>query len=136
MSAFEDFVQLELPKRPYLNTDPPQETVMVRRGLGPRQLAGVQLTEGQVLAMIGGQIVGTTLGSLGGAIKKYVQVFGSPQFTWIVNHALNSQNAIIQAFNTANEVILPDEIQIVDANNIELTFNTPQAGTVRVIFLD
>ena len=64
MSAFEDFVQFELPKRPYLQTDVAQETVMVRRGPGPRQLAGVSITEGQIVSMVGGVIVGVTAAAL------------------------------------------------------------------------
>lgn len=58
MSAFEDFVQLELPKRPYTEDDPNPESVYVRRGPGPRQTVGVTLTaEGHVPVLKGGVVI-------------------------------------------------------------------------------
>ena len=56
MSAFEDFVQQELPKRGYLNSDVAQETIIIRRGAGPRQFDAVTLGEGEVLAKVGGSV--------------------------------------------------------------------------------
>lgn len=136
MSAFEDFVQLELPKRPYLEADPAQETVMVRRGQGPRQLAAVSLTEKQVLAMVNGQLVGTTVSSLGNAIRKAVLSVTTAATTWSIPHNLGSRNVIIQVFDDDGYMVIPADIQIVDENNIEITFNSAQTGTARVAFLD
>ncbi len=137
MSAFDTFVQLELPKRPYLDTDPAAETVMVRRGAGPRQLAPVALAEGQVLAMVNGALVGTSVSSLSGAgVQKAVYTVTSALATWTIGHNLNSENLIVQAFDESKFVIIPSTIQIVSANTVQLTFNTPQAGVARVIFLD
>lgn len=132
MSAFEDFVQLELPRRPFLETDVSQERVMVRRGPGPRQLAGVALTEGQVLGLVGGVLTGTSTS----ALRKYILTVASPLQVWNIPHALASEEVIVQVFDENKFVIIPDSIQIVDANNIQLTFGTPQAGKARVIFLD
>lgn len=136
MSAFENFIQLELPKRPYLDADTAQETVMVRRGPGPRQLAGVALAEGQVVALVGGQIVGTTVAALGTGVRKAILTVTTPAFLWTIPHNLNSANVIVQAVDAAGFVLIPNEIQIVDVNTVTLTFNTPQAGVARVIFLD
>lgn len=62
MSAFEDFVQTELPKRPYTDTDPAVESIMIRRGLGPRQTVGIQLTtDGHVPVYKNGSIVASTV---------------------------------------------------------------------------
>ncbi len=130
MSAFEDFVQQELPKRGYLNSDVPQETIIVRRGAGPRQFDAVQLAEGQVLALVNGTLKGMTVG-----VRKFVADF-SAATTWTVTHNLNSENVIIQAFDDTKSVLFPDSMRIVDANTVELTFHTAQAGTARVIFLD
>ena len=136
MSAFEDFVQLELPKRPYTETDTAQESVLVRRGPGPRQHVGVALAEGQVVAMVGGQIVGTTVASLGTGVRKAILTVTSASALWNIPHNLGSTNAIVQVVDNNGYVLLPNETRIVDANNITLTFNTVQTGVARVIFLD
>jgi hypothetical protein len=136
MSAFENFIQLELPKRPYLDADVDQESVMVRRGAGPRQLAGVALTEGQVLGLVGGQIVGIATSSLGSAVRSYVLSVSIPTTLWTMSHNYNTSNVIVQVFDTTGAVILPNEIQIVDDNHIALKFYSQQAGVARAIFLD
>jgi hypothetical protein len=136
MSAFEDFIQTEIPKRPYLNTDPAAETVMVRRGAGPRQLTPVVIGEGQVLGMINGVLVGTTVSSLGNAIRKAVLTVAEAAATWTITHNLGSENVIVQAFDEGKFVIIPNSIQIVNSNVVELKFGTAQAGVARVIFLD
>lgn len=136
MSAFEDFVQLELPKRPYLNTDVAEETVIVRRGAGPRQLGAVTLTNGQVLGMVGGALVGTTVASLGNGVRKAILNVTVADDLWEIEHNLDSTNVIVQIVDAAGFVIIPAEIQIVDSNNVTVLFNTPQTGTARVIFLD
>ena len=137
MSAFEDFVQNELPKRGYLNSDVSQETVIVRRGPGPRQFDAITLAEGQVLALVGGVLTGVTVSALGAGtpLRKYVQAF-TGQVTWTVVHNLNSMDVIIQAFDESRFVMIPNSIQVVNANTVQLTFNTAQTGTARVVFLD
>lgn len=136
MSAFEDFVQVEIPKRPYLNADPSTETVMVRRGAGPRQLSAVTLSEGQVLGMVNGQLVGTDVSVLGNTVRKAVLTVSSPAATWTITHNLNSENVIVQAFDENKYVVIPNSIQIVSEDVVELKFNTAQAGVARVVFLD
>ena len=139
MSAFEDFVQQELPKRGYLNSDVPQESIIIRRGLGPRQFDAVPLTEGQVLAFVNGSLTGASVtdsGLGGGApLRKYVGSFTNLT-TWTINHNLGSEDVLIQAFDADKFVLIPNSIQIVDADTGELTFNSPVTGTARVIFLD
>ena len=134
MSAFEDFVQLELPKRPYLNTDPAQETVIVRRGAGPRQLSAVALADGQVLGKVGGVLTGVSIGA-GATFKKYTETFTADS-AWVVNHAQNSTVFVAQVFDATGKVIIPDEIETTDANTITVLFNTATAGRVTVIFLE
>lgn len=134
MSAFEDFVQLELPKRPYLNTDPAQETVIVRRGAGPRQLGAVSLTDGQVLGKVGGVLTGVSIGA-GASFKKYTETF-SADSEWIVNHSQNSNVYVAQVFDSTGRVIIPDEIETTDVDTITVHFNTPVAGKITIIFLE
>lgn len=140
MSAFEDFVQQELPKRGYLNTDPAQETIIVRRGAGPRQFDAVTLAEGQVLAKVNGVLTGVAVSdsSIGGysGLRKAVLAVAEAATTWTIAHNLNSENVIIQAFDENKSVLFPDSMRIVDANTIELKFSTAQVGVARVVFLD
>ena len=86
MSAFEDFVQQELPKRGYLNSDVGQETVIIRRGPGPRQFDAVNLAEGQVLGKVGGVLTGVNVTDpeVGGGepLRKAVMEVSSPSQTW------------------------------------------------------
>lgn len=132
MSAFENFIQIELPKRPYTDTDTNQESVLVRRGAGPRQHVGVELTEGQVLGLLGGVLQGVSNSSL----RKYTLTVSVASTIWTVTHGLGSEEVIIQAFDQTKAVLLPNSMQIIDANTIQITFNTPQTGVARVIFLD
>jgi len=133
VSAFEDFVQLELPKRPYLNTDVSQETIIIRRGVGPRQLDAVNLTDGQVLGKIGGTLQGVSVGE-GATFKKYIQIF-TASTEWVVTHNLSTVDVVAQVFDGVGFVIIPSEIQITTSNIVTVTFNSPQAGTIRIIGL-
>lgn len=140
MSAFEDFVQQELPKRGYLNTDVPQETLIIRRGQGPRQFDAVQLLEGQILGLVDGQLVGVyvTDPGVGGdnILRKAILTVSQPSAVWTITHNLGSENVIVQAFDQDKFVIIPNTIQIVSDDVVELTFSTAQSGVARVIFLD
>lgn len=133
MSAFENFVQQELPKRGYLNSDVAQESIIVRRGVGPRQFDAVTLQEGQALVLKNGQLQGITIVS--STLKKSVINFNS-DLVWLVQHNLNSENIIIQCFDDTKSVIIPDSIQIQDSNLVIVTFNTAISGIARVITLD
>ena len=134
MSAFEDFVQLELPKRPYLETDVATETVLVRRGPGPRQLGAVTLTDGQVLGRVAGVIQGVTL-SAGASFKKYSEGFNS-QSIWVVTHNQTSTNYLAQVFDGDGKLMIPDEIETTSSSVVTVRFNTPATGTIRLVFLD
>lgn len=135
MSAFENFIQLELPKRPFLNADAPQESILVRRGPGPRQLEPLQLAEGEVVAFLNGELVGISIASIGG-INKLSMPITTPATVWSVTHAFNTTDAILQVTDTSGFVIFPDTMQIIDNSNIQITFAAPQAGTLRIIFFN
>jgi hypothetical protein len=135
MSAFEDFVQLELPKRPYLETDVSTETVIVRRGLGPRQLSSVSMTDGQVLGKVGGVLTGVSIGA-GATFKKYSETIAVASSTWTITHGQASSVFIAQAFDAAGNVIIPDEIQTTSSSVVTVLFNTAQTGSIKLIFLE
>ncbi len=56
--------------------------------------------------------------------------------TWTIVHGLSSENVIVQIFDDAKFVIIPNSIQIVDDDTVEVTFNSPITGVARVVFLD
>ena len=137
MSAFEDFVQTELPKRGYLNSDVPQESIIIRRGAGPRQFDAITMPEGQVLAFVGGQLQAVSMTSLvSSGLKKAILTVSEATDIWTINHNLGYDDVIVQCFDDQNFVLIPDTTQIVDANTVRITFSQPQSGVARVIFLD
>lgn len=130
MSAFETFIQVELPKRPYTEADSSQENILVRRGPGARQHVGVPLGVGQVLGAVGGVVQGVP------RLRTFKLAVSTPNTTWVVQHNLASEEVIIQAFDESKYVIIPDTMRILDANTIIITFNSAQAGVARVVFFD
>ena len=134
MSAFEDFVQVELPKRGYLDQDPAQESIIIRRGPGPRQFDAIKLQEGQVLGVVNGSLAPMTLA--GSGIRKAIVPVTEAATIWNVNHNFNSENAIVQCFDENKSVIFPDTITIIDANTVRISFHSAQVGTARLVFLD
>ena len=137
MSAFEDFIQTELPKRGYLNADVPQESIIIRRGNGPRQFDAVQLGEGQVLGYLNGQVQAVSVTSLvASGMKKAILTVSEASTDWEIVHNLGYDDVIVQCFDENNFVLIPDTIQVVDVNTIRVTFTNAQKGVARVIFLD
>jgi hypothetical protein len=136
MSAFEDFIQVELPRRPWSATDPAQETVPVRRGAGPRQLEFVSLNDGQVLGKVGGVIQGVDVPGLGGEIipKGYVHVQSTAADLWIVNHNLDSEDYVAFIFDDSGVQIFPDSVSTADADSVIIDFNTAITGKAVIIF--
>ena len=138
MSAFEDFIQTELPLRPYVAANPAEETIAIRRGAGPRQLGFIELTEGQVLAKVNGQLVGVNLGGTGGlaGVRSFVLEQTVAASTWVVNHNKGSEFVIVQCLDDANKVIIPEDITITDENTVTISLNMSMTGKIYCIFLD
>jgi hypothetical protein len=138
MSAFEDFVQVELPLRPFVTSNPDLETIPVRRGPGARQLEFVDLQEGEVLGKVGGVIAGVSISSL--TTKSHVHTQGAASTQWVINHAQSSEDYIVQVRNAAGEVIIPDEVTIGDAGGantseyVTITFNEATDGKAVITF--
>jgi hypothetical protein len=81
-------------------------------------------------------IIGQTMTITAGSTvpRSFAQTFASSA-SWSVAHNLNSLNVMVQTFDaTASRFrIEPDDIQVVDANNVLISWNGAQAGLV-VIF--
>jgi hypothetical protein len=122
MSAFTDFIQTELPLRPYLAVDVPQQSVLVRQGAGPRQMSGIQLNEGEILINIGGTLQAALLEDLTGSTDSYVHNQTPAATQWDIEHNMASENYILQVFDPTGKVMNPSDIETLDANNIRVTF--------------
>jgi len=128
-AEFENFVQQELPRRPYVTTNPTQETVPVRRGPGPRQLEFVNIQEGEVLGKSGGVITGIEVGNCKGlAYEKPVAAS-----VWTIAHMKNTINVQITVYDEEGSIIFPDKVSIIDSDNVQVSFAGAQAGRAVLI---
>ena len=134
MSAFTDFIQLELPKRPYLETDVPQNSVIIRNGAGPRQLDGIQLLPGQIIMNIGGTIQAVALEDVSGNTDNFVQLIETPAAQWTLTHGGGSENVFVGLYDTLGRLMVPDEVTIVDGDTITVDFSTPIDGKAVVLY--
>lgn len=134
MSAFTDFIQLELPKRPYLENDVQQNSVIIRSGAGPRQLEGVKLLPGQILMNVSGTLQAVTLADVTGDTDNHVHVQDSNSATWNIAHGGSTENVIVQLYDDTGKQFMADEITIVDADNITVDLSQPSIGKAIVIF--
>jgi hypothetical protein len=57
-----------------------------------------------------------------------------PAKTWNIPHNNSNDRVIVQIYNSTGNFSLPDEIIIVDINNIQILFNVPIAGTAHIVF--
>lgn len=135
-NAFESFIQLELPKRPYLDTDVPQESLIVRRGPGPRQLAGLQLAEDQTVVYKDGQLTPVPYGSPAGTSSTYGAAHAQPVAAqaWTIDHQQGNRNVVVTILDQDYNEIISDKLEVLD-NSIVISFSEPQAGFANVVFL-
>jgi hypothetical protein len=54
------------------------------------------------------------------------------QSTWVVSHNLDTENAIVQAYNNDNYQIIPQSVRLTDSNTVTITFPTQESGYVVV----
>ncbi len=52
---------------------------------------------------------------------------------WNATHLFDTSGVIAQAYDLDNMAIYPDEVQIINTDNIRLTWNTAQTGTLVII---
>ncbi len=133
-TPFTNFVQVELPKRPVLPNDVELNSVMIRSGAAPRQLAGVKLEDGQILMCIEGTIQAIDLADVTGDTDNHAHVQSTPSATWTVQHNGASLNCIVTVLDENNRVVTPDEISYDDENTITVTFLTPVVGRALVVY--
>lgn len=135
MAGFNDFVQTELPLRPYLANDVPEESVIIRRGLGPRQLSAITLGEGQVVMKVGEQLQAVNLADVAGGVDGYAHEQLSPQSTWIITHNRDAGNLpIVQVYDLDGKAVVPNETLWISTDEIRIEFSEPFAGRAVMMF--
>lgn len=132
MSAFEDFIQTELPRRPWSPNNPTQESIPVRRGPGPRQLDFVEINEGEILGKQGGVIIGIPL-PVTSLCVGFEHIQNTPALTWNIFHNGGTKRIQITIYDVSDNVILSNEINLIDNNNLSITFTEPQDGRAILI---
>ena len=67
----------------------------------------------------------------GGGLGKYTTTFTTATSV-TVTHNLDDANPVVQVYDNTNELITPDKIEIIDNNNVTITFNSSTTGFVVV----
>lgn len=135
LSSFVKFVQAELFKRPFTNSDPAKESVLVRRGGAPRQMQSVELGEEEVLTKREGVLQGVPLSEVGG-VRSELHVWQTPASVWTVNHDKGSKRIICQIVDGNDQVVYPDSISFPSTSKVVVNFGQPQAGELRMTWVD
>lgn len=134
-NQFEAFIQLELPKRPYLEADVPEESIIIRRGPGPRQLSGLPLAEGETVAFVQGKLTPVPYGSGGGSgVDGVAHAQEVAALTWTITHNKANKNVVVTLLDTDYSEIICDNMTVND-NDIVITFVEAQAGFANIVFL-
>jgi hypothetical protein len=131
-AEFENFVQQELPRRPYVTTNPSQETIPVRRGPGPRQLEFVDIAEGEVLGKSGGVITGLSVLSISNC-KGFAYEKPIAEAVWTIAHLQNTRNVQVTVYDVEGAIIFPDKVTVVDVDTVQISFAGAQDGRAVLI---
>ena len=132
-NAFEDFIQTEMPKRPFLPSDVEVESIIIRRGQGARQLAGLKLDEGQVLGMKDGTLQGVTGGS-GSAVDALPFQQEEAATEWVITHNRNNVNVIVNVYDAEGKAFVPNNLTGA-ANTVTVTMLEAVAGRAILLFV-
>lgn len=133
-NLFEDFIQTEMPKRPFLPSDVAVESIIIRRGQGARQLAGIQLGEGQVLGMKDGTLQGVAAGAGGSAVDAVSFEQTEAETEWVITHNRNNVNVLVSVYDATGKVFVPNDLTVA-ANTVTVTLLEAAAGRVVLIFV-
>lgn len=60
----------------------------------------------------------------------------APSDTWNVPHNQENDRVLVQIYDETGNFTIPDEIIIVDINNIQILFNAPMEGTAHILFFN
>jgi hypothetical protein len=111
------------------------ETDGVLGELETGQIINAGGTSNPTFTVAGEQVL--TAGSIVGVVcTGYEYTQNSPALVWNINHNGNTLRATVTIYDTIASPmtqILPDSVQVIDPNNVRVTFASPQAGIALVI---
>lgn len=67
-------------------------------------------------------------------IDTYVHTEAAVATTWTIIHNLNTTIPLLQVYDAAGEMLIPDSVAPISNNKMLVTFNTAIAGTAVVLF--
>lgn len=65
--------------------------------------------------------------------EKVVHTEAAPNTTWIITHALGTEDVVYAFYDVNDEAMLPDVFSIVDDNTVQATFLTGQQGRAVIL---
>lgn len=72
--------------------------------------------------------------ALSTSAQGYEYVKSTPSTVWTIQHNKNSRRAQVSIWDNTGNLIIPNAVSIIDANQISVSFTQPQGGTA-IIFL-
>lgn len=90
-----------------------------------------------------GELVATRNPTVGGGgslppvstgAEGYLHIQNVAADTWLIPHNAGTDLLVCQVYTSTGDFLIPDEITIVDINNVEVTFGTPITGRAHVVF--
>lgn len=66
-------------------------------------------------------------------ITSYTHYQTTSSATWLINHTLNSSEVQVMVYDTLNRVVIPSEIQINSASQVEISLGTAAQGSVVIL---
>ena len=57
-----------------------------------------------------------------------------PGNPWNINHGQENDRVLVQIYDDTGEFIIPNEILIINLNNIQINFTSDMAGTAHIFF--
>lgn len=66
-------------------------------------------------------------------ITSYTHYQTTSSASWIINHTLNTSEVQVTVYDTLNRVVIPSEVQINSASQVEVTLGTAAQGSVVIL---
>jgi hypothetical protein len=71
---------------------------------------------------------------LGGQVDTYVHVQDQTDTVWSVEHNLDAAVPVVQIYDDNGNMIIPEDVEIIDENNVVVTLNEGHTGIAVVMF--
>lgn len=66
-------------------------------------------------------------------ITGYTHAQNTDAATWIIDHGMNTTSVNVQCFDTDNRAFIPDEIEVLTPNQVQVSFGTAISGRAIVL---